>query len=103
MLQSLPVSRVQQAHLYRMERNSLGDLQSVTTPGGDWLHFENDAEHRIGRIEASTGRTVTYKYDAKGCLSRVSDSDGHVEVYTYDDSANAKHCSRADAPILMNR
>jgi len=28
-----------EGHLYRMERDSFGDLLSVTTPAGDWLHF----------------------------------------------------------------
>ncbi len=72
-------------HKYEMERNSLGELLSVTTPSGQWLHFERDTEHRVHRISASTGRAVTYDYNSRGCLSRVVDSDGRTESYTYDD------------------
>jgi YD repeat-containing protein len=91
--------------MYRMERDSSGALLSVVTPGGEWLHFENDSEHRIQRIEASTGRVVNYEYDGKGCLSRVSDSEGHVEVYTYNDRGQmltAAHGTK-DVPILINK
>ncbi len=68
-----------------MERNSSGELLSVTTPSGQWLHFERDTEHRVHRISDSTGRAVTYDYELRGCLSKVADSDGHTESYTYDD------------------
>ena len=74
-----------QGHKYEMDRNSFGELLSVTTPSGQWLHFERDAEHRVHRISDSTGRVVTYDYDPRGCLSKVTDSDGHTESYTYDD------------------
>lgn len=74
-----------EGHKYEMERNSLGELLSVTTPSGQWLHFQRDAGHRVHRISDSTGRVVTYDYDPRGCLSKVTDSDGHSESYTYDD------------------
>ena len=90
-------------HQYRMERNSFGELLSVTTPSGEWLHFRHDSVHRVQRIEASTGRSVSYDYNRAGCLSRVTDSEGHVLVYTYDDKAQMKTVSRGtDAPVLTN-
>jgi YD repeat-containing protein len=90
-------------HLYRMERNSAGDLISVRTPEGIWLRFDYDSEHRIRRAESSSGRVVSYAYDSKGRLSRVSDAEGHVETYTYDDKAEmlAASCGN-DSPVLVN-
>jgi len=72
-------------HKYEMDRNSSGELLSVTAPSGQWLHFERDTEHRVQRILGSTGYAVTYDYDSRGCLSKVADSDGRTESYIYDD------------------
>jgi len=89
--------------LYRMERDSSGDLLSITTPSGQWIHFQNDASHRIRRLEASTGRIVRYEYDEKGCLSRVEDSEGHLETYTYDDQSEMTTIAHgSDEPVLRN-
>jgi YD repeat-containing protein len=89
---------------YRMTRDDAGDLLSVTTPDGQWLHVEHDSEHRVRHIEASTGRSVTYTYDAKGCLSRALDSDGAREEYAYDDRAQMISVSRgSSSPVLVNR
>jgi len=74
-------------HKYEMIRNEAGDLLSVTTPSGQWLHFQRDQQHRVHSISDYSGRTVTYDYDAAGRLSRVIDSDGSQEGYTYDDKA----------------
>lgn len=90
-------------HLYKMDRNSAGDLLSITTPAGAWLHFAYDGQHRIQQIKASTGRVVNYQYDPKGRLARVSDSDGHVETYTYDDKDEMLTAAHASgAPVLAN-
>lgn len=90
-------------HMYQMERDSYGDLLSVTTPSGQWLHFERDPKHRVSRIEASTGRVVNYNYSSSGCLSRVADSEGNSVNYAYDDKCRMLTISRAqDAPILAN-
>jgi len=35
---------------YKMERDSFGALVSISSPSGNWLHFENDSEHRISKI-----------------------------------------------------
>jgi YD repeat-containing protein len=72
---------------YKMERDNVGDLLSVTTPPGKWLHFDYDARHRIRRIDSSLGRTVHYEYDPGGRLIRTVDSDGHTDVYTYDEKS----------------
>lgn len=88
---------------YEMERNSSGELLSVTAPSGQWLHFERDIEHRVHRISASTGRVATYDYDSRGCLSRVTDSDGHTESYTYDDKFQMLTVTQgSDLPIITN-
>ena len=86
-----------------MERDNWGDLLSITTPSGKWLHFENDGQHRIRRIESSLGRTVRYEYDAGGRLIRATDSDGHVDAYTYDEKAQMLTVRHEDgAPVLIN-
>jgi YD repeat-containing protein len=90
-------------NMYRMDRDSFGDLLSITTPAGEWLHFQHDSAHRVQRIEGSTGRAVDYEYDPSGCLSRVTDSDGHTSAYTYDDKAQMRTVSRdTNAPALTN-
>lgn len=90
-------------HQYHMERNAFGELLSVTTPSGEWLHFQRDSGHRVRRIEASTGRSVSYDYGRAGCLSKVTDSEGHVMIYAYDDKAQMKTISRGThAPVLTN-
>lgn len=88
---------------YEMERNSAGDLLSLTTPSGQWLRFEPDAEHRFHRISDSAGRVVTYDYDARGRLSRLADSEGHVESYTYNDHAEVLTVSQGfGSPLITN-
>jgi YD repeat-containing protein len=90
-------------HKYAMVRDDFGGLLSITTPSGEWLHFERDAEHRVHVISGSSGRSITYDYDAGGRLSRVSCSDGHTEHYAYDDKADMLSVSvGSDAPILKN-
>jgi YD repeat-containing protein len=90
-------------NMYAMNRNSFGDLLSITTPTGAWLHFQRDSAHRVRRIEASTGRIVEYEYDSAGCLSRVSDSDRHTMLYTYDDKKQMQTISRGvNALVLTN-
>lgn len=74
-----------QGHKYEMVRNNFGDLLSLTTPSGKWLHFENDSDHRIHKIEDWKGRSVQYDYNAGGQLVRVADSGGGVKYYTYND------------------
>jgi YD repeat-containing protein len=39
---------------YRMERDQFGDLLSVTSPDGQWLHFARDENHRVTRASASS-------------------------------------------------
>ena len=64
-----------EGHKYEMVRDASGDLLSVTTPSGQWLHFQHDDHHRIGRIEDSKGRSVQYEYNASGQLIHgVTDS-----------------------------
>jgi YD repeat-containing protein len=90
-------------HTYAMVRDASGDLLSVTTPDGQWLHFERNPQHTVRSISASTGRVVTYEYDSGQRLSRVTDSDGYQENYTYDDKAEMLTIAvGSNAPILTN-
>ncbi len=57
------------SHKYEMVRNDSGDLLSVTTPAGEWLHFQHDDKHHIRRIDDSKGRTTQYQYNSSGQLS----------------------------------
>ena len=88
-------------NMYRMDRDSFGDLLSIITPAGEWLHFQHDSAHRMQRIEGSTGRAVDYEYDPSGCLSRVTDSDGHTSAYTYDDKAQMRTVSRGTNALAL--
>jgi len=90
-------------HDYVMKRDETGNLVDITTPTGEWLHFENDAEHRIRRITSSVGRTAEYEYDRGGRLIRVKDSDGHIDSYSYDDKGAMLTASHGTGePILRN-
>jgi YD repeat-containing protein len=74
-----------QGHKYSMTRDDSGDLITVTTPSGQWLHFEHDDKHHIHRVQGSNGRAVQYDYNSSGQLVRVCDSNGNAEFYTYND------------------
>lgn len=88
---------------YEMKRNDFGDLLSLTTPSGDWLHFESDEQHRYKHIADSHGREVTYEYDARGYLSRATDNAGNVDRYTYDDHGNMLTAAHGDdSPVITN-
>lgn len=90
-------------YLYQMERDPAGDLLSVTTPAGGWLRFDYDSQHRVSRMEASTGRIVSYGYDSKGRLARVDDLKGQIETYTYDDKAEMLTADYGGkTPVLVN-
>jgi len=88
-------------NMYRMDRDSYGDLLSITTPSGEWLHFQHDSAHRVQHIESSTGRAVDYEYEPSGCLSRVTDSDGRTSLYTYDDKAQMRTVSRGTNALAL--
>jgi YD repeat-containing protein len=90
-----------QGRRFEMERNDAGDLLSITTPAGKWLHFECDQQHRYRRIEDSEGRIVNYDYDQKGRLVRVSDSQGAAEIYRYDDKNQMQAVVDANNNVLM--
>lgn len=90
-----------QGRRYEMVRNDAGDLLSITTPAGKWLHFESDEQHRYRRIEDSEGRVVNCDYDAKGRLVRVSDSEGKIEAYRYDDKNNMVAAEDGTGHVLM--
>jgi YD repeat-containing protein len=87
---------------FDMERNDAGDLLSVRTPAGKWLHFESDEQHRYRRIEDSEGRTVNYDYDPKGRLIRVSDTQGNGEFYRYDDKNQMLAVIDGSEHVLMS-
>jgi YD repeat-containing protein len=75
----------------------------VTTPAGQWLHFETGENHQIHSISDSSGRTVTYEYDGAGCLAHTVDSEGNEEHFTYDDRAQMLSVAfGSDQPVLLN-
>ena len=57
---------------YEMERDSFGALISISGPSGNWLHFENDAKHRIRKITSTLGREMQYDYEDRGSLGLFS-------------------------------
>lgn len=93
-----------QGRKFPMVRNNSGDLLSVATPSGKWLHFEYDDRHRIRSITDSLGRSMQYGYDIGGRLVRVSDSEGHSEIYTYNDRNEMLSISDGErGTVLLNQ
>ena len=88
---------------YEMKRDAAGALLEIVSPAGGWLHFENDANHRIRRITGSNGRSVQYDYNDGGSLVRATSSDGFVDAYTYDEKGQMLTASHADGqPVLTH-
>jgi YD repeat-containing protein len=85
---------------YKMERDSSGALISISGPSGNWLHFENDAKHRIRKITSSLGREMQYDYD-RGSLVRATVSDGQVDSYTYDDKGQMLTAGHGSANSVL--
>ncbi|MFJ6943304.1 RHS repeat-associated core domain-containing protein [Streptomyces wuyuanensis] len=67
---------------------SKGDITQITTPGGRWVSFTYDSEHRVTGARDNTGRTTSYTYDTAGRLDTVTDPAGKVSRYTYDGTSN---------------
>jgi YD repeat-containing protein len=89
-------------HTYEMKRDdATGDLTEIVTPSENWLHFENDSQHRITRITCSNGRTVDYEYDSRGRLTRVKASDGAMDTYTYDDRDQMLTAGHGDGSTVL--
>ncbi|MFF3425716.1 RHS repeat-associated core domain-containing protein [Streptomyces sp. NPDC002602] len=65
-----------------------GEITQVTTPGGRWVGFGYDAQHRITSARDNAGRIVAYAYDAAGRLETVTDPAGKTSRYTYDGTTN---------------
>lgn len=90
-------------HTYEMTRDVNGDLLSVTTPSGQWLHFKRTRQRTVEEISSSDGRQVRYEYDAGGRLTRCIDSEGHDERYTYDTRSQMLTVAAGPmTPILTN-
>ncbi|MFE9404726.1 RHS repeat-associated core domain-containing protein [Streptomyces sp. NPDC006530] len=65
-----------------------GEVTQVTTPGGGWITFAYDTQHRITSARDNTGRTTGYVYDDQGRLKTVTDPAGKPMSYTYDGTSN---------------
>ncbi|GGT65671.1 RHS repeat-associated core domain-containing protein [Streptomyces purpureus] len=65
-----------------------GDITQLTTPGGRWVAFGYDSDHRIVSAKDNTGRATAYTYDTSGRLETVTDPAGKVSRYTYDGTTN---------------
>ncbi|MFF7717534.1 RHS repeat-associated core domain-containing protein [Streptomyces sp. NPDC007988] len=67
---------------------SKGDITQITTPGGRWVSFTYDTEHRVTGARDNTGRTTSYTYDTAGRLDTVTDPAGKASRYAYDGTSN---------------
>ncbi|MFG3285304.1 polymorphic toxin-type HINT domain-containing protein [Streptomyces sp. NPDC048111] len=65
-----------------------GEVTQVTTPGGGWITFTYDTQHRVTSARDNTGRTTGYIYDDQGRLKTVTDPAGKPMSYTYDGTSN---------------
>ncbi|MFP8883822.1 RHS repeat-associated core domain-containing protein [Streptomyces mangrovi] len=65
-----------------------GDITRITTPGGGWITFSYDTNHRITEARDNTGRTTSYTYDSASRLKTVTDPAGGTLTYTYDGNSN---------------
>jgi RHS repeat-associated protein len=68
-------------------RDSLGNVNRITSPNNRWIEFTYDASNRITQARDNIGRTVNYAYDATGRLINVTDPNSGVTEYTYDASS----------------
>ena len=90
-------------HKYEIERDTFGAIVGIASSSGNWLHFEDDAEHRIRKITSSQGRTMRYDYDTGGRLVRTEDSDANVDFYTYNEKGEMLSVAHGGGkPILTN-
>ncbi|WP_455753186.1 RHS repeat-associated core domain-containing protein [Streptomyces chartreusis] len=87
-----PLKEIRDSHgnALRITRSngSKGDITSIMTPGGRWVSFAYDSQHRVTQARDNTGRTVSYTYDGAGRLETVTDPAGEVSSYTYDGASN---------------
>jgi RHS repeat-associated protein len=69
--------------------NGSGQIQTITTPDGEWLKFTYgtcvavSGTVCITGVQDNSGRTLTYTYDASGRLTTVTDSAGGKTTYTW--------------------
>ena len=73
--------------LTRLDNNK-GEVTRIDTPGGRWINFAYDAEHRVKSATDNTGRTASYGYDTAGRLKTVTDAAGKASTYDYDGISN---------------
>ncbi|WP_418961257.1 IPT/TIG domain-containing protein [Streptomyces tritici] len=90
--QYAPLSKIRDRHGNTIKIDRLGgkkgDITQVTTPGGRWVSFTYDTQHRITGAKDNIGRTTSYTYDTLGRLETVTDPAGKVSRYEYDGSSN---------------
>ncbi|AMZ71426.1 MULTISPECIES: RHS repeat-associated core domain-containing protein [Pseudomonas] len=85
-----------------LTRDSLNNLQRVTSPNGHWISFTYDSSDRITQASDNMGRTVSYTYDSNGNLWKVTDANGGVETYTYDSSHQMLTITRPNGNVLLS-
>jgi RHS repeat-associated protein len=77
-----------------------GQIQSVTTPSGQWLKFTyancvtaSPSTDCITGVQDNSGRTVSYAYDANGRLLTVTNPAGGVTHYTWAACTTSMTCT----------
>ncbi len=80
--------------------NGSGQIQTVTTPDGEWLKFTYGScvaafpsTTCITQVQDNSGRTLTYTYDADGRLTTVTDPAGGKTTYTWAACTTTMTCT----------
>ncbi|HEV8640842.1 MAG TPA: RHS repeat-associated core domain-containing protein [Methylomirabilota bacterium] len=67
-----------------IQRDGVGNIQTITAPDGRQLRVTYDTSGRIVTITDPLNRTVSYAYDGFGRLASVTNPAGGITRYTYD-------------------
>jgi RHS repeat-associated protein len=76
--------------------NAQGQLQSITTRGGNTLTITYDGSGRLSTVSDSFGHSITLGYDTQSRVSTVSDPSGHAVQYAYDTSGRLSTVTNLD-------
>lgn len=67
----------------RFSRESNGDLTSITSPDGKWIHLTY-GQGQIIRATDSQGNSVEYLYDGRGRLEEIRNSRDEIVKYDFN-------------------
>ncbi|KJS02307.1 MAG: hypothetical protein VR68_03225 [Peptococcaceae bacterium BRH_c4a] len=84
-----PLNRVKKytdakGNIIQYEYDPVGNLTSLTYPGGKQAGYRYDAANRLTMVTDWAGRITSYEYDPNGRLTKTTRPDGTEQTNTYD-------------------